>query len=214
MAKEWTGVIGTVTGVLALIVSVTTAYFNLFRQTDELRVSVQNLPYVWTEKDTGQLAVTARQNITLINSGTRAVAVTKVELWVFQVDSVADGKTCAGDVGRILDYNFTPVVVKANDIVAQNIELINGNYETPLGQRVILDKPQKYLLMACMTFDVSTPDDSVSEIKKLLFVEEIGNAKNASDRISGDKFGDAKLRIGLDQPEVLIRKSRTFWGDN
>jgi hypothetical protein len=82
--KEWAGVVGTVTGVLALLISDLNAYYNIIRQKDELRVANDGRLFASTNAD-GVLEITGRHSLTFINSGNRDAAVTSIKLLVSEL---------------------------------------------------------------------------------------------------------------------------------
>ena len=66
-----------VISIMALLISLLTAYFNIIRKTDELSVVIDNFPIVYIDSDSGNLGLGGLvQRFTFINSGSDSMAVT------------------------------------------------------------------------------------------------------------------------------------------
>lgn len=164
--------------IVALLMSGTVAYYNLFRVRHDVKVSFpSSFKYidlsVDIESDDGYelLAVSARQSFTIVNSGNKPVAVTAIRLIGKQTKSAGQQDVCAiktnefgmptnGDDVLALTTagqdSFQRVVVKAGDIVATDVEFKKGA-QIPL---VIGDSDPngKVFVTLCYEFDFLIPE--------------------------------------------------------
>jgi len=177
---------------LAFIISAGTAYFNIIRQEDDVRVVIQGelliRPDELTDKSIRSVkrcclllrwrrcwrcvvhpkmpatAVRTDQNLTLINSGNRAVGITLVELLV-STSVLKDLQSCTGDTW-VVQLQFTPLVLKGGEITTTTLKLEpfkdemseDGYRKLPI-PKLFTDE---YKVAACLSFNIITPD-SVNE---------------------------------------------------
>ena len=108
---------------IAIIISLITAYVTVVRRTDALSLFIKNYPpLVYIDDESGQVGMTyLSQNWSLINSGTGSVAV------VAEGISVTDkGSDCLK--GSALVFYDTPsLIIKSGEIEIQNLEKIEEN---------------------------------------------------------------------------------------
>jgi hypothetical protein len=205
--KEWAGVVGTVTGVLALLISGLNAYYNIIRQKDELRVANDGRLFASTNAD-GVLEITGRHSLTFINSGNRAAAVTSIKLLVSELDNFDDKEApnCLAGRGVYLDYEIEPFAVKPGEIFVKSLD-VKGEAAT---FKIIFGTERKYLLMTCLEFSVASPDEFRGLLRPLT-IEEFGKPKGK--RTLGEGFGDSKITLGLSRPEILMQRSgfQSMW---
>jgi hypothetical protein len=205
--KEWAGVIGTVTGVLALVISGLNAYFNIIRQKDELRVANDGRLFASTNAE-GVLQIIGRHSLTFINSGNRAAAVTGIKLLVSELDNFDDKEApnCLVGQGVYLDYEIEPFAIKPGEITVKSLDV----KENAATFKTIFGRERKYLLMACLEFSVASPDE-FRDILKPLTIEEFGKPKGK--RTLGEGLGDTKITLGLSRPEILMQRSgfQSMW---
>jgi hypothetical protein len=82
--KDW---LATTIACLALLVSAGTAYLNNIRQTDDLKVVPGDVPETTIFQESGsRLRVRSGGYLTFINSGSRTVAITKIDMQVIQAN--------------------------------------------------------------------------------------------------------------------------------
>lgn len=118
--KKFVSWIGSPVAWLALFVSVGTAYYSIFYYVDEVRLSIDELPMVYFDKDSNAFMVTGPKSLIFINTGTRAILIQKVELDFNQPGENEKRRVpCeVGGIWRGLDLQFTPTVVKPGEINA------------------------------------------------------------------------------------------------
>src|SRR5690349_12348869 len=76
-------VVSVLISILALTVSVTTAYFSIVYEKDDLRVSIARFPLFF--EDDGALWSSGAQSLTLLNLGNRGVVLSEVILSIGKV---------------------------------------------------------------------------------------------------------------------------------
>jgi hypothetical protein len=114
--EGWAGVIGTITGVLALIVAALTAYFTIFQQLDELKVAIGHAPAV-AIRPNGDLWIIGPLEITFINSGNRSVAVTDAWALATRLKSPdAKPADCDGQEWRGSAFKLDEFILKPGEI--------------------------------------------------------------------------------------------------
>jgi hypothetical protein len=176
--KDWVTV---VLSVFAFGISAIGLYVNLLRQTDDLRVVIDDIPEVnySTEegKDLPWIVIPAYPlQFTFINAGNRAAAVRSASIVIAQgksADTPRLKKCRDGDVGSIdgVDWDIKPFVLKPNDIFVVDMKFkdktFSGRELNRDVYRVGMDWSQKsrkqYMFAVCLRFNVVTPDNN-SEI--------------------------------------------------
>jgi hypothetical protein len=105
--------------ILALLVSLTTAYFTVVRRIDALSVFVPIYPpLVGIDDQSGQLEVTnLDQSLTFINSGTGSVAVMLEGISISDGDSVCSVPPVAAQI-----YEIDPIVIKPGEIRVHEVK--------------------------------------------------------------------------------------------
>jgi len=110
---------------LAFLVSAGTAYFNIIRQTDDVRLVTPQAPFVVID-DQGMLGVSGQQQITFINSGNRDVAVTGITLVLFKLRAPPPVNSQCNDAADLqvanLVYNFEPFIATPGHIVIKTFD--------------------------------------------------------------------------------------------
>ena len=121
--KDWV----TITlSVLAFIISASTAYINLIRQDDDLRMVVQgdlrfrSEPHSDVEPAIGLYS--EDQRITFINLGNRDASITALSLGVKVFDTDTGARTCEGGSGWQLAYDIEPFTVKGGESVTKTLQ--------------------------------------------------------------------------------------------
>ena len=106
-----------VMSIMALLISLLTAYFNIIRRTDEMSVVIDNFPIVYIDSDSGNLGLGGlQQRFTFINSGSDSMAVTEEGI------SVGEKTECEPLIG--LSYDIAPVVLKSGEIISQALHKV------------------------------------------------------------------------------------------
>jgi len=196
--KEWTGVIGACTGILALMISGLNAYINILRQTDELQVMTDGEPTV-SLFDNGKMDIAGSHSLTFINSGSRAAAVTSVRLLISDHDwfDRRAGPNCFSR-GVQFDYRIEPFSVKPGEIAVKSVD---AKIDPKLLGAAFGLEP-KYLLLMCLEFNVASPSDFWKKITKPMSIREFGKPKG--ERLFS---GSGIFTLGLDSPETLMKHS-------
>lgn len=113
--SNWQPWISTLIALLALFVSLTTAFFTFFYQSDELEVAVSAGAFRFVDKP----EFYAPESMTFINSGTRALTVLSVSQLIVQPTDQVPEPDCQHGYAQRLALNFEPTVVKPNEMVAK-----------------------------------------------------------------------------------------------
>jgi hypothetical protein len=165
--SDWKPLVGSSTAWLALFVSVATAFYNFAYYSDELSVVI-DAPIVRLDRQKKRLDVESPESIAFINSGTRPIAVTRVEMIVVQANSdrMPGCKLFESpSMSSFFDSRFEQVVIKPYDIVWKSIKFAYG----PPGKEGIMDiseenkrrDPNNYLMIVCFTFDIVAADSGI-----------------------------------------------------
>jgi hypothetical protein len=112
---NWQFWIGSPIALVALIVSVTTGYFTLFYQSDELGVAVSAGPIRFVSKP----VFFVPQSMTFINSGTRPLTLLSVSQLIVQPTDQVPEPDCQHGYAQRLALSFELTVVKPNEMVAK-----------------------------------------------------------------------------------------------
>jgi hypothetical protein len=111
---------------LALVISAGTGYFNIIRQSDDVRVVAQASPHIEID-NSGTLEVSGQQVVTFINLGNRDFAVTGLTMVFYklssppQTDNNCDTGSNSGGVLSLV-YDFEPFILKPADIIVRSFE--------------------------------------------------------------------------------------------
>jgi hypothetical protein len=190
--EGWAGVIGTVTGVLALIVAALTAYLTIFQQVDDLKVAIGNAPSVGM-KD-GDLWIIGPLEITFINSGNRSVAITNAWTRATRLKSRdATPTNCDTPGSRQAAFKLNELILKPGEIELKKLEpepLCFMGCDLKKGQDLFglptWIVPKSAIegriklgdaFLTCLKLKVTTADGSAKEIDRLVFKYEIGQEK-------------------------------------
>jgi hypothetical protein len=206
-AKDW---VGTITGTIALAISAGTAYFNILRQSDDLRVVLgghaPGLSIDWVK---GEVRPSGETTLTFINSGNRAAVVTDIQLQVAEW-SRDDLATCTIERREShlnVKYQAGAIVVKAGEILVVKTALSDKRaYRQE--QAILRLDPKKaggdfVILSLCMIFDVVTPDNTEVRAAVPSIVSRI-------PRNEAGGLGDAWF-MAPSRPTSLVSSSRVLW---
>jgi hypothetical protein len=153
----------------ALFVSLITAYFT-FRHIDDVRMILPDMNDLAIRMKIAEdrLSVAASQNITFINSGNRAAAITRVVLMKFGPFE-GDETKCQVNMDT-LNYDFEPVVIKPGEILMRKVKLSDTQQSSvvsskdgilPFDSNTI--KPAMFLF--CLSINIETPDSLLRDIR-------------------------------------------------
>jgi hypothetical protein len=107
--------------VASLIVSLTTLYFNIFLQEDNLRVVIGETPMV-SRNEGGEIGLYGDQQLTFINSGNRPAALTRIEAHARALQDEADRECKKPDDVRNffamvpINFDAKPFVIRPGEI--------------------------------------------------------------------------------------------------
>lgn len=209
--KDW---ISITLSILALTVSLGSTYFTIFRETDDLRVIINVLPML-SEKD-NRTTLYDDQDLTFINSGNRAAAVTRVALFVSKPLSQEDQNACTSiqmHTVFVVEYAFEPFVLRPGEIMVRKLTLPrpDGKYMHEVksagrGKAVAGGEPitAGEIVRACVRFTIATPDNFADEVWRLLFVEKLV-------KWGADFIPDTIPAYERSKPVILLKKSGTVF---
>jgi hypothetical protein len=183
MKANLTGVVGTVTGVIALIISVGSFYVNNVRQIDDLRVVIGPPPSP-DLKTNGDLLILGSVALTLINSGTRSVAITGIMAVVSRIEKTEAAPKKCPDTGYPLPLKSGSFVIKAGEIVVKTMDIDDDIFtikDKPLFGETARIIPKGMVevktgdrFLACLAMRFVTPDNYAALKVEPVFVYEIG----------------------------------------
>jgi hypothetical protein len=144
---NWHQWIGSPTAWLALMLSVSTAFYTFLYHSDELSVVIDtpdiSVGEVWDTEDGRQevsssfpvgdkrppIVVTSPRGVAFINSGTRPIAVTSV--WFALVRPDASGPAlCKKERAVEQNFDFEQIVIKPYDVAYRKLKLSSGTLRT------------------------------------------------------------------------------------
>lgn len=198
---NWQFWIGSPTAWIALILSAVTAFYTFLYHSDELSVVVGR-PSIFLTMD-GDIEVRAPSSITFINSGSRPVAVTGIQMMLVQpTEKVAEPKCRNSGAYQYFSVTFEQTVIKPYDTVAKAIKFdeTQSSLDT---KRVVMSEANKKLkrdqiVVACLEFEIVAAD--TAGWRKVVQVERV--------TLSG--VGSTDLSVQDARPLYLIKRNR-FW---
>jgi hypothetical protein len=197
---NWQFWIGSPTAWLALLLSSTTAFYTFLYHSDELSVVIDS-PSIVLDND-GKLAVHSPSSVTFINSGSRPVAVTGIQLILVQpIENFPDPQCRGSGSYSNLSLEFEQTVVKPYDAVAKPLGFYN---KKPLEEeKVELTKENtgkgESVLAVCLKFSIAATDAAG-------WIKTIDLGKTTMGR-PGFSTSEDKSE---DPPAYLIKRNR-FW---
>jgi hypothetical protein len=209
--EGWAGVIGTITGVLALIVAALTAYFTIFQQVDDLKVAIGNAPSV-TMKPNGDLWIIGPLEITFINSGNRGVAITNAWALATRLKSRdATPTNCDGQETHGAAFKLDEFILKPGEIELKKLGPVSNCFFCDLEKgddflgsptwivpKSIINIKLGDAFLTCLKLKVTTADGSAKEIDRLVFKYEIGTEKPTP-------------LFDKEKPIVVVRNTTVVW---
>lgn len=158
---------------LALSLSITSImisfggfYFNTLFQKDDIRVVIGSSPSVGrTEKD--ELTIYGEQELTFVNSGNRAAAITNVSAVGKRIDpAIVANECCALDEDTVMVFAFDvkPFVLKPGEIqtvrtqVTSEFSSKTDSFGVMRLDKSIFEAKSGDVVLACLNLNVVTPD--------------------------------------------------------
>ncbi|MBT1512740.1 hypothetical protein KIP88_19760 [Bradyrhizobium sp. SRL28] len=189
--------IGSPTAWLALVISSTTAFFNLFYYSDELSVAVS--PGGPIRLDGRSLTVNPPRSLTFINSGTRPVAVLEVEVSYVQPTRQTLKPDCSRGHFSHLGLDVEATVVKPQEIVVTSSKFHDGRSSVEEATFFVTEANSErsdVSVAECVTFKFVATDTSVQS--RTIFM-------GAYELLLG-----TRILPRVRKEQVLIKRNR-FW---
>jgi hypothetical protein len=207
LLRDW---LSLVIAVLALCVSGGTAYFNVVRQRDDLRVVISSYPVVlFVSKQLFLFDLPLK--LAFINSGNRTAAIMSIN-WAF--DKQESAGTCVN--GRSVDYEVAPFVIKPGEIVLKELKIANShNWKRAKEGYWSLSESTLTvgtgdLVKECMQFGIATPDSVSWEVQTPLYS---GKVLSIPTEMEKDQWLAVFQGHIYKKPVVLLQTSGTIFGN-
>ena len=98
--------------ILAFLLSVTTTYITVIKQTDDVRAIIGDGPYIFVDGE-GRTGVIGRQQMTVVNAGNRSAAVIGVSLVIIKrAEPLASFSDCAAGNSLTMVYKIDGIVTR------------------------------------------------------------------------------------------------------
>ena len=159
--SNWQFWIGSPTAWLALFLSATTGFYTFLYNSDELSVVIAG-GGVAASDDEKDYGVRAPRSVTLINTGSRPIAVLRIQMIVAERLQGAAPATCEAHwKEQVYDLDFEHTVIKPYDVVVKAMKFEGAN--SPLELRDF-PTPKKGVIpyyaevVFCMGFDLVATD--------------------------------------------------------
>jgi hypothetical protein len=199
--------------ILAFLLSVTTTYITVIRQTDDVRAVIGDAPYIFVD-DEGRTAVLGGQQMTIANAGNRSAAVIGVRLVLVKRESEEPLKShseCATGNMLTMVYKIEKdVVTKPGEITERTLTSVDVELDDHWEQHDS-DAAWTYsashfkagdTALVCLQVSVVTPSDYLVVVnipKYFTKVPPIGGQLRPSRLMSTKR------------PVSLVRKARTLF---
>jgi hypothetical protein len=195
---------------LALLISGGSAYFNVVLQKDDIRVVIGSTPF-FSLRPNGDIATVGEQELTFINSGNRAAAITSITALVTRFSVPEDLlMTCDGpDVYR-MRFEVEAFVIKPGEILVKKIPVSRDlGWNEEKGGVLVLPKKMyeakhgdKYL--ACLAMNITTPDSFSKEVSPRAFEYVLKRLPLFSEEEKRPLFEH-------DKPVVMLQRSGSIF---
>lgn len=201
---DWMHLIGSPTAAwIALFLSSSTAFYSFLYHSDVLSVVPMHSSIHLTADN--KVHVNSPSVVTLINSGSRPIAVLGVEIFYGQPTSKSANPSCSGP-GRFYRFQLTfeQIVVKPYDTVLKQLKFDHADSSEKVHLIPLSDANQTRkddrVVIACMSFDIVAAD--TAGWRKILEVERI-----ILDDVGKSSF---EYRINIPSAKYVIKRNR-FW---
>jgi hypothetical protein len=161
--------------IVALGVSGLTAYFNILRQVDDLRLLFSENPAIILDWKKNTAEISFFEPMTFINAGNRPATITTstIVFLIVSVDNIEAPMPCrqkSWSMAFILDPEvIKPFVIEANKVLLFPFEY---SFVYNLRSQKFIEEAKSFYLVACMNIEILTPDDlynvEVSLLKRLV----------------------------------------------
>jgi|HubBroStandDraft_6_1064221.scaffolds.fasta_scaffold555086_1 hypothetical protein len=207
--KDW---VATAIAVLALIVSATTAYFNVIRTTDDLSVVATNIPELKVNS-VGMLELsTSDVSVILINSGNRRAAISSFLVSVSQLrpDARHLGSECLDELPRedrtqIYKTGLDGLVVSDKEVRTQRFTLNSKTGPLAFAIAPFNKGAKAFSVVVCFDIDVVTP--SAADVSNYQIVREWQVTKGSEGNYDVTVADEPNNR----KPLQVYRRVGTIW---
>jgi len=184
---------------LALSVSVISAYFNFFREIDDVRLILgDQRPLSILSVKGANLRVGATYNLLLMNAGNRTAAITDLDFVIHQPRKHSSN-SC--DSSYALFFSFDPIIIKPGEMITKTVDLkklpmdksTSDFLEVPVGD----PQDDVYFFTGCLRFTIATP--SILKDKIIIPV-----AKFMYDKSSVALFPSSQFGVPIYKPNEAI----------
>ena len=166
---DWKDAVTLPMSIAAFLISGVSTYFNVVRQTDDLRMLIPTVPFITLDQDRTRFAIEPSETVLFMNSGNRSAAVTFMQLHVRQ--DRKNQTDCDDSTGLMLEYEYEPFAIKPGEIVSKTMTLRgkrppeykedplkiapNGFITFPIASDN--DENDTHWIQVCMSVRVATP---------------------------------------------------------
>jgi len=197
--KDW---ITLTLSVLAFLISVVTAYFNLVRQTDDLRLVISATPGTFINDNRIELS---EFTVSLINAGNRNAIVHYI--WVL-IDQTTEGKAqtnCAQ--GTEVGVDGQPLIIKEKEILPKQIQAVPMAGGDKPGVPITAENLQRgyFPYEVCLGFFLSTPSET-------MIYRRVSIIRSSRYDLNGG-FSDNDGEKAKDRAVVLIKRNGNIFLD-
>jgi hypothetical protein len=215
--KDW---ITLTLSILAFGISAGSAYYNIVRQSDHVRILIHTTPFITLDQDRTRFAAEPNETVLFINSGNRTAAITAVDLRVDQ--DRAKPEECGATAGIQLEYDIEPLVLKPGEIVAKTMKLKGKRPPEYIGVDPLAVNANGFVtfpvsnenmardtlwIRVCMEIWVVTPDEYRSFTQIELYRSEID--------INGQYILPTFKSSGwINEPRSLVQRSGSIFFQN
>jgi len=162
---------------LAFLISAASAYTTLIKKTDDIRFELDALPGPTKNPKQAVISLAGGRNLTIVNSGTRTAAITKVSLYADQPPwPGVRPRPCGQLVPTEYEYDLEPFIIGPGEIVVKRLMFKQPSGDdklSPDGGLLIVPShvqpSEGFQIAACLFIRLVTPESSALEAKKPLF---------------------------------------------
>jgi hypothetical protein len=208
-AKDW---ITITLSSLALVISASSAYYNILRQQDDLRVVIGEAPGIFYDTNARNIAIIGGQGLTFINSGNRAAAIMNVSLVIATPLKDENSPKCSTTSTYELRYLFEPFVMKPGELTVKSLQDMPIGSIRPSDPRVrllpheLFDIKLHDHIIICLFFEVETPSSFNAKVEVILY---------DTNFLSEKEFDETQWPVPVKDgtpPAILIQKTGSIFG--
>ena len=173
--RIWNALPGNVIAVIAFLISILGAYYNILREEYDVRIALRDDKPKLYFAGAALTEIDATHTLVFTNSGNRPLAVTDIVYWVVQAERIdaalegCPGKKFPGfDKGQVIfptPESFKPFVVKGGDVVVQTVAFKSAQRQAfpvyDAGERKGLIR-----FYSCLEINFVDPDSQVRTVNR------------------------------------------------